>query len=445
MSKTDHPFTVSRDCPNNANPWARAIRTSLVMWLVVFVIFWTVAPNYRWALDKGEVPYGADFLQEWVGARAILDGQAKNLYDLQDFHARQRDAQSLGFVWTSDRFFPPVYPPMHYAAFLPFALIPYRWAVLLWLGILIACAIIAAHQIERIIASSHRTSASPSLSSPALLRAWIWGGLLLFPAVLFSFTIGQKSMIWLVILTTSWQLLLRKRELSAGLVFGLLSIKPTLFFLLPLVLLSFGKIRFFVGASIAVAAIWGSAFLLLPMEAWEGFLNAVKGSANYPGQNGYRLDWSCNLLSLAYSVPLPFQAWFKQSVCAILAIYCLIACFERRSFDVLSPEKLLLVLCATFLLSPHTFYYDLSMLLLPVLWIYAQQPRAGFAYYAVLTFAVAATDAIQNTFGLPILPILLVGIVCELRLRSRIHPSQNSPVLFLPRVPQASTGNGLSD
>ena len=103
----------------------------------------------------------------------------------------------------------------------------------------------------------------------------------------------------------------------------------------------------------------------------------------------------------------------------ILAIYCLICCFERRKTNILSPEKLLLMLCATFLLSPHAYSYDLCLFLLPVFLTWAQQPRMGFAYYALLTMTVAVSAVVLNTLHLPILPIILIGIICEMRLRTR--------------------------
>ena len=391
-----------------------------MLWLICFSLFLAVAPNFHFHPHTGDTPYGADFLQEWVGARLIYEGSVDSLYETNLFQSRQHDRELLGFEWSANRLFPPVYPPMHYAAFVPLALIPYRWAALHWLGFLIACALLAAFQIEA-IALRYAGNSFDSSTRRKQLKAFIWLGLLLFPMVLFSINLGQKSVIWLVILTSTWQLLLNKRDLLAGLIFGLLSLKPTLFFLLPLVLLSRGKIRFFLGASLTVIAIWGSGLCLFPAEAWLGFLREVSGSSNYPGQNGYRLDWSCNLLSLAYAVPSALQFWVKQSICAILAIYCLLACFERRDSNVLSPENLLLTLASTFLLSPHAYSYDLCLFLLPVFGIYSQQPRAGFTYYVLLVFAVAASGSILTNFGLPILPILLMAIVFESRLRTRLE------------------------
>lgn len=407
------------DTANPCHRWLKVTGGAVLLWLICFSLFLAVAPNFHFHPHTGDTPYGADFLQEWVGARLVSEGEIGSLYDTRLFQSQQHNQELLGFEWSANRLFPPVYPPMHYAAFVPLALIPYRWAALIWLGFLIACALLAAYQIAR-IAQHYAGERISSPSSRLRLRAFIWLGLLLFPTVLFSVNLGQKSVIWLVILTSTWKLLLNKRDLLAGFVFGLLSLKPTLFFLLPLVLLSRGKFRFFLGASLTVIGIWGSGLCLFPTEAWLGFLREVSGSSNYPGQNGYRLDWSCNLLSLAYAVPSSLQLWVKQTICVILALYCLLACFERRDSNVLSPENLLMILAATFLLSPHAYSYDLCLFLLPVFWIYSQRPRAGLTYYALLVFAVAMSGNVLESLGLPILPILLMAIVFESRLGTRI-------------------------
>ncbi len=416
---------------------SNTLRNSIFLWILLFSLFLAFAPNYHWLPDKGTTPYGADFLHEWVGARIVLEGESQNLYDLELFQARQNDSQTLGFQWDKNSFFPPVYPPIHYIAFTPFALIPYRWAVLLWPGILLALTIIAVHQLQNIARRYISTTYAASNHHRALHNAILFG-VLLFPPILASLTLGQKSVLWLVLFTTTWQLLLNNRPLSAGFVFGLLSIKPTLFFLLPLVLLSRGQFKFFLGASITVAMLWGGGLLLLPTETWLGFLEVARGSSTYANVAGYRLDWSCNLLALAYASPTSYQAWFKQSFCVILAIYCLICCFEKRNADILSPEKLLLVLCVTFLLSPHAYSYDLCLFLLPIVSIFAQQPRLGFIYFTLLTITIATATAFLNLFSLPVLPILLLAIVSELRLRTLYSQGNVDEQRSLPAANLAS-------
>jgi hypothetical protein len=104
-------------------------------------------------------------------------------------------------------------------------------------------------------------------------------------------------------------------------------------------------------------------------------------------------------------------------MCVPLTIYLLYCVFADRSYPIVSAEKALMVLATTLAISPHTYHYDLCILLLPILWLAATSPRQGFAYYAMLAVGVVIAEDLQELLHIPIVPILLIGIVCELRLR----------------------------
>lgn len=96
-----------------------------------------------------------------------------------------------------------------------------------------------------------------------------------------------------------------------------------------------------------------------------------------------------------------------------------------------SGEKALMVVATTLAISPHTYHYDLCILLLPILWLAATSPRQGFAYYAMLAVGVTIAADLQELLHVPIIPILLVGIVCELRLRG-VLPSVQADKMVVP-------------
>jgi hypothetical protein len=361
-------------------------------------------------------PYGADFLQEWIGAQMIIRGHAGSLYDTETFRKWQHDDALLGFAWRDSSFFPPVYPPIHYALFTPFALIPYRWAVVLWVTALVFCAMLSTKWIV-MIARHHARSEDSSSNSESDRAQWFWLALILFPSLLFSITLGQKSCVWLLILCGAWRLLQTRRSLASGLVFGLLSVKPTLFFLVPLVLLWNRQWRFFAGATMSVLALWGGCLFVVPFETLVSFVKLAGQAGNYAESNGYQLDWSCNLMTIAYSMPAGWELWCKWAICFPLAAYIVFACFADKEHPFDSPHKLMMMLCTTLLLSPHTYHYDLCILLLPILWLAVVNWRTSFVYYAMLAIGVAIAAELQSLLHVPAIPILLIGILCELRLR----------------------------
>jgi len=120
---------------------------------------------------------------------------------------------------------------------------------------------------------------------------------------------------------------------------------------------------------------------------------------------------------MAYSLPVELTQWCKWAICIPLSIYLLYCVFEDRHYAVESPEKALMLLGSTILISPHTYHYDLCVLLLPILWLAVTDTKRGIATYALVAIGVTVASDTQVYFHIPIVPILLVGMVCELRLR----------------------------
>ena len=392
-----------------------------LVFVSITIVYLVFAPNYEWTLEETGTAYGADFLQEWVGARMIVSGHVSELYDENTFRAWQYNPKIVGFQWETDQYFPPVYPPPHYVLFSPFACLPYRWAVVCWLLVLIAAAFLSAKLIADIANHSASKGNQESLAEAQSKSTYLWLGLILFPSLLFSITLGQKSVCWLLLVCLTWRLLQSHRDYAAGMVFGILSIKPTLFFLMPLVMLRNGRWRFFAGASLSVCMIWGATACVVPIETWMAFAKVLSTAGNYAENAGYRLDWSCNLMTMAYSLPPGWTEWCKWAICMPLSIYLLYCVLEDRHYAVDSPEKAFMLLGSTILISPHTYHYDLCVLLLPILWLAATSTQRGIAYFAILAIGVAVAGNIEDYLHVPTLPILLVGIVCELRLRGVLH------------------------
>ena len=72
-----------------------SIRLPLVVLVSITCVYLFFAPNYEWNLEETGTAYGADFLQEWVGARMVLTGHVSELYDVDVFRAWQYDPKGL--------------------------------------------------------------------------------------------------------------------------------------------------------------------------------------------------------------------------------------------------------------------------------------------------------------------------------------------------------------
>ena len=123
----------------------------------------------------------------------LLSGHVSELYDVDTFRAWQYNPNIVGFKWETDQYFPPVYPPPHYVLFSPFACLTYRWAVVCWLFVLIAAAFFSTKLIADIVNHAASKGNKESVAETQSKAKYLWLGLILFPSLLFSISLGQKS------------------------------------------------------------------------------------------------------------------------------------------------------------------------------------------------------------------------------------------------------------
>lgn len=371
-----------------------------------------VSPNYRWNSHKEDSPYGSDFLQDWIAASIIGAGEGSRLYDAATFDAWQHDSQRIGFTWNTDSYYPAVYPPPYYWICTPLHWLEYRWAVWLWLGILLGAYCLAAAIVER-----------GNAIAPKQPIVWFWPAMLLFPPVLLGLTMGQKGTIWLLLLSGTWLLCKRRKLFMAGMLFGILSIKPTLFFLLPLVMLRYRQWQFVMGASLTWSVLWLAAAASLPTNVWTDFLAVASGAANYHQHTGYQLHWSCNLQALQANLPDWLPAWVQGLILTVLVGYVLSQIVRRAQFDWDDPRQWSQVILATCLLSPHFYAYDLVVLLLPARALWIRYPRGSIILIGTVWGGMLASQPCLDTVGLPLMPVVLLASLYSL---STVTPAQSS-------------------
>jgi hypothetical protein len=247
----------------------------------------------------------------------------------------------------------------------------------------------------------------------------LWLALILFPALLFSITVGQKSTLWMMTIAVAMSLTASGKDFRSGVVFGLLSIKPTLFFLVPLVMFKHRRWQFLGGCALSASTIWGLTLVLMPWSVWSGFVDVARGAGSFAENNGYRADWSCNLLTLAYSMSADLIAWGKIAICLPIGIYILYSVLmQTPSFD--KPTSWLMALAGTALLSPHFYYYDLCVLLPALIWLWAIRSREAIAVYVLLAVSCTVSAGFLEILEIPILPIALIGLVSSSALRSKL-------------------------
>jgi hypothetical protein len=201
--------------------------------------------------DGTSLVVGRDFLNFWMYGRAAPAPDPGLFYDAAEYN---RAIQVLlrgdypGINWS--------YPPSIFFLAAPFGQLGYLTALLLWT--LLSAAIFFS------VARNY-------IADKRLLIA-----LILSPAAVFCIISGQSSLVTAAVLVTifAW---LDRRPLAAGVLIGLLTLKPQLGILFPVMLIASGRWRVFASAAVTSLVIAGATALVFGPQVWIDF--ATKGLA----------------------------------------------------------------------------------------------------------------------------------------------------------------------
>ena len=202
--------------------------------------------------DLGGRPIGTDFVQMYAASTLVAEGRPAAAYD----RVVHRAAEVAAIGQVTGYYYPFTYPPPLLFAVQPLAHLPYPVAFVAWNLVLLAAYLAAARAL---VAPFH--------------PRWVWRAIA-FPPVFLCLMQGQTGLLAAALLGGGL-LALRPRPVLAGVLFGLLTVKPQLGLLLPFALAAGGHWR-------AIAAAAGTAAILAAASAaafgwavWPAFLDSV--------------------------------------------------------------------------------------------------------------------------------------------------------------------------
>ena len=186
----------------------------IVLWLVcILSMVWLWD---RWMLEGPHGPYrwvGMDFAPFWVGVREMFHGA--NPYGPETTLKIQQVVYGGPALGEDPMMF--VYPAWLFLIIAPFSLLPYQWAAILYIGILLWAMLNFLYQLALALGRKNFLAQS-------LWLVWILlGGL---PFLVISVTKGQLGYLSLLALFGAHSLW-KKRPVMAGMILGLALIKPT--------------------------------------------------------------------------------------------------------------------------------------------------------------------------------------------------------------------------
>ena len=235
----------------------RVYSLMLIATYVLASVAWLL--SLRDGLDWQDRPFGSDFAQVYAAGTLVADRLAAAPYDLATHIARQRaifgDATAV-FSWN--------YPPYFLALARLLALFPYLGAFFVWQAATFAL---------------YLATMRASLRAPlAVLAAAA------FPGVFENFGHGQTGFL-VAALMGGGLLLLDKRPIAAGILFGLIAFKPHFGLLLPVALAAGGRWRSFLAAGATVVLMTLASYVAYGPDVWIAFLDSLSSSRLYGLEN----------------------------------------------------------------------------------------------------------------------------------------------------------------
>ena len=330
------------------------------------------------------VPGRQDFFGLWSFARFIHENQAAGLYDPVGLGLYQH---RLAPDFTT--FYPFAYPPDMLLPLWPFGALPYREAWVVWLGMSAALFAMACWSLLR---GSRRW------------RGFGMALVLLAPASLMNAITGETGYFAAALLAGGFALL-PARPVLAGLLFGLLSLKPQIAVLLPFALAGVGAWRSLFAATVSALALALLSCVAFSPQLWLVWAHALPVYQGLVGQNArlYGLMTNISALPLSLGAGPLFSESLQLAASAMLAGGCY-AAFRWGSYRLAVAA----LLAGTQAAAMHVLVYDAAAAsLVPLLLLEQYGPRLTVAELLLGGAALAAPFFADGGVG----PANLAGLV----------------------------------
>jgi alpha-1,2-mannosyltransferase len=315
----------------NADLFLKLALASGVMVAVLEIVYLLYSP-----LPYDPIGYvvGRDFANTWLGGRLALTGDPGAHFGFLAYNTALKEVFGPDYpthIWS--------YPPHFLLLIWPFALMPYLTAYLVYtaLGLLLYLAVV---------------SDGDRRADHLLL-------LVLAPAAIVNIWCGQVGFL-VAALLVGGLVQLDRRPVLAGVLFGLLSIKPHLGLLVPLMLALTGRWRTIAAATITILLLVTAAGLAFGPKVWIAYLDVAM-----PVQSGFLLrdveHWMVHVPTAfmnARIAGLPIAAaTVAQALLSAAAFAGVVWTFWRRRDPVLSNA---LFISAAFAVTPYVFNYQIN-------------------------------------------------------------------------------------
>jgi hypothetical protein len=365
-----------------------------------------VSPH-PWFIGVAGRPVFRDFVWMWSGGYDVLHGKAASVYDYADFSTVQNqvlrtDPGPFPFAhW--------VYPPTALFLFAPLALLPYPVAFLLWVGVTLALYVWSVWLI---------------------VPRWIALLLALTPfSVWINILLGQNGLLNAALMAFA-VLGIATRPVLAGLCFGILSYKPQLSLIYPIVLAATRHWRVLAVSMLSAVVLACAAGLAFGTSAWTGFFHEIANQTQFAALvPAHELPMQQqSLYGLADFLGAPGGvAWAAHAIAAVLIAAAVIVLWRRPIPFQLKAAALVL---GSFAATPYLLFWDLALLTIPAALLINQGRVQGFL--AGERSLIAACWGLECFPGRPVGPIILALLGLLIWRRASVSTAADRNLLLRP-------------
>jgi alpha-1,2-mannosyltransferase len=406
--------TGAGDKPQADDVYAKLTVGAAVFFVALEISYLAIAglpPIDKPWVDATHYVLGRDFLNTWMGGRSAFFGGPVPWFDVDVYNRTLQAVLGAPYplhYWS--------YPPHLILLIWPFGLLPYLPAYIAWCVIGIALYLLAC---------------SRKIPRDQLVF------LAVAPGIAICVFFGQNGF-YTAALLIGGLVCLDRRPLLAGVFFGILTIKPQIGLLLPVVLL-LQRRWLTIAAAFATAAAMVVATAMLfgwniwiefwqkvvPQQQWltvhdKGMMLAVVSSVYYGGR----------LLHLPQSV-----AWTLQAVSSALAVAAVVWTYWRPRDPALSMA---LLVTATFIFSPYILNYDMVVFGFVVALLRPRTDNSKNDHWLLIAlWSLPATMMLAALLFIPLAPIVLIAFAARLIWRLQGNPRE-VPACSTPAVSVAA-------
>jgi hypothetical protein len=388
----------------------RLIAVAILMASAAGFLFLVVTAHN--GVDRQGRPLGTDFSNVYAAGTYVNDGNANAAFDPPQQFEREK-----AIFGNDTQFYGWHYPPFFLFVASALALMPYGLALAVWQAVTLGLYLLVMRSIV-----------APTLRTAENSDKWEWLLLALaFPAVLINIGHGQNGFLTAALLGGAL-VLLDRRPVVAGILFGLLIYKPQYGVMLPIVLAVSGRWRCFAAAAVTVVLIAVATTLSFGLSVWPAFWESTHFTRTVvleQGNTGWYKIQSIFAWARMWGAPIPL-AYALQGA-AMIAVAAALAALWRSAASY--PLKAAALCLATILTTPYSFDYDMMVLAPAIAFLAVDGIMRGFdawektmlaALWLAPLLARSVAEATFIPLGVPAMLIVFILILHRAMLGSRM-------------------------